>query len=370
MGGDRQNHRVASKKKQVKNYLVRWGLLLGAVLFLSLTTAILLIDDEVLHHPSIVNGNNFEIALHTLAAIFSLMAVRLLIHYKARRLNDYYLSRFEKIDKLGAFGESRPRRYLPGPKPYKHAVLLLHGFTASTQEFDTLTDMLREAGIPYLAPMIPGFGTDRACVLKEANRRDWVRAATDNLELLQDLAEEVSVVGHSLGGMVSTAITRDHKVKNLILSAPGLYPTPSDVKYKVMLTRPYFSKAYMALIPYLPKPIRPGRVSPSDTLDEERCLGVFQYLAVPVHSVRQLFKLQNETDILESQYERLAVVYGIHDLTVNMDALFERLDGANKKYDVFKFENSAHNVLEDQERQAACRAVLSVIQGTNNEKSE
>ena len=64
------------------------------------------------------------------------------------------------------------------------------------------------------------------------------------------------------------------------------------------------------------------------------------------------------------------VVYGIHDLTVNMDALFERLDGANKKYDVFKFENSAHNVLEDQERQAACRAVLSVIQGTDSEKPE
>jgi carboxylesterase len=186
--------------------------------------------------------------------------------------------------------------------------------------------------------------------------------ATDHFDLLADLAEEVSLVGHSMGGLIGTAVTKRRKVKHLILSAPGLYPVPGDVKYKEMLTRPVLSGFYMNLIPYLPKPMRPGRVSPSDMLDEERCKEVFQYLAVPVNAVAEVFRLQNETEILDSQYDRLTIVYGTHDLTVNMDPLFERLDQADKPYDVLKFENSAHSVLEDHERVEACKAVLRALQ--------
>lgn len=355
---------MAAKKKQDKNYLVRWGLILGGVLCVSLVTIILMIDDELLHHPNLVNGQNFEITLHFLAVLFSLTAVRLLIFYKARTLNDYYLSKFEPIEKIGAFDVSRPRQHFPGKKPYRHAVLILHGFTGSTQEVETLTDMLKETDVPFLAPMIPGFGVETAQVLKETSRKDWLRAAADNYDLLADLADEVSIVGHSLGGMIATSITKERKAKNLILCAPGLYSRPEDMPYKVMLSRRVLSFFYERLIPYLPKPIRPGRLTASDTLDEGRCHGVFQFLAVPVHAVAQVFRLQDETDILESQYDKLTIVYGTQDLTVAMEPLFERLDEAKKEYDAFKFEDSAHNVLEDRERVEACQAVIDVLQSS------
>jgi len=343
------------------NHLVWWAVILGSTLFLSLLISIWSIDEEVLEHPHIVNGRNFEILLHLLAAAVAVWFTRYLIFRKAKYLNDRCLKPFNRQERFGAYDVSRPRRFFPGKKPYRHAVLLLHGFTASTQEFEILEEHLKAAGIPYLAPMLPGFGVDSTDVLKEVTRKDWVRTATDHFDMLSEFAEEVSVLGHSLGGMIATAVTKERKAKNLILSAPGLYPMDTDIKYKVALTRPILSDFYMALIPYLPKPLRAGRISTSDTLDEEKSVSGFQYLAVPVHSVQQVFLLQNETDILESRYDRLSVIYGVHDLTVNVRTLLRHLDQAEAVYDLYEFEDSAHNVLEDRESEQVCQVILGVL---------
>ncbi len=347
----------------LQNHIVRWGCFLSLVFFASLTTFIAAIDDAILHHPEIVNGPNFELTLYFLAGMFSLFALKKLIIWKAQKLNKEYLARFSPIDDLGTFEESRSKIHLPGEKKYKHAVLLLHGFTASTQEFHFLAKKLEEAGVPYVAPMIPGFGTDEARVLHNVSRKDWFRAAVEGFDLMSKIADDVSIVGHSLGGMLGVATTKYRRPKHLILSAPGLYSVKSDQKYKKLLTRPFLSDAYINFIPYLPKPIRKGRVSPSDTLDAEYCRRVFQFLAVPIRSVKQLFLLQNETDVTRVNCEKLSIVYGTQDLTVDMDILFETLDKSGVAYDKYEFKESAHNVLEDQEREAACNTVVRIISG-------
>lgn len=347
---------------QEKNQVVRWGCLLSSVFFLSMTGLIVSVDDEVLHHPKIVSGPNFEIALHVLVTIFSLALLRWVIMYKARSLNRAYLKRFKGLDGLGAFEESLQKINLPGEKPYQHAVLLIHGFTASTQEFDCLVEKLQEAGLPYFAPMVPGFGTDEARVLGSVTHEDWLRRVVESYDLLASVAEEVSVVGHSLGGMLSVALTEYRKPKHLIICGPGLYPADSDKKYKTLMTRPIVSQVYVSLVPYLPKPIRPGRVSPSDTLNAARCKQVFQFLAVPIGSVKQLFHLQNKTDVTKVRCQDFTVIYGTEDLTVGMDDLFEVLDNSDVKYEKHEFKNSAHNVFEDNEREEACDLVVSILQ--------
>ncbi len=345
----------------LKNHVVRWGCLLSFIFFSLVTGIIASIDNVILHDPDIVNGPNFELSLYVLTLLFSVTFLRRLIIWKANKLNRDYLQRFTPIDDLGAFEESRSKFYLPGPKQHKHAVLLLHGFTASTQEFAFLTKKLEAEGIPYVAPMIPGFGTDEARVLHNVSRKDWFRAAVEGYDLMHHIADEVSVVGHSLGGMLAVAASKYRQPKHLILSAPGLYSVPSDQKYKSLLTRPILSDLYITLIPYLPKPIRKGRVSPSDTLDADYCRKVFQFMAVPIRSVKQLFMLQNETDVTKVQCGSLYILYGAQDLTVDTDILFQTLDTAKVPYQKFGFHNSAHNVLEDQEREQACQLVIDII---------
>jgi esterase/lipase len=345
----------------LKNHFVRWACVLTLVFFSLITGLIASINNAVLHHPHIVNGPNFELALYVLVAFISVPLLRHLILWKAQRLNAQYLARFNSVKELGAYKESLSRIHLPGEKPYRHAVLLLHGFTASPQEFHFLVERLEAAGLPYLAPMLPGFGREDARVLHTVHRRDWVRAAVEGFDLLDSLADEVSVVGHSLGGMLGVALARHRKPKHLVLSAPGLYPVPSDQPYKKVLTRPFFSGLYVNLVPYLPKPIRKGRVSPSDTLDADYCRGIFQFLAVPIRSVKQLFLLQNETDITKVRCDHLSIIFGAHDLTVDMDTVFKKLDEAELPYQKYEFKNSAHNVLEDFEREDACNRVMSIL---------
>jgi carboxylesterase len=347
----------------LQNHIVRWGCSLSFVFFATLTILVTSISDAILHHPDLVNGPNFELTLHVLVGILSLVLLRRLIFWKAKRLNSQYLARFQSIDDLGTFVESRSLIHLPGTKPYRHAVLLLHGFTASTQEFAFLAQKLRDAGIPHVAPMLPGFGTDEARVLHNVSRKDWFRAAVESFDLLANLADEVSIVGHSLGGMLGVATTKYRKPKHLILSAPGLYSVSGDQKYKTLLTRPFISDLYITLVPFLPKPIRKGRVSPSDTLDADYCRRVFQFLAVPIRSVKQLFLLQNETDIAKVNCEKLSVIYGSQDQTVDMGVLFATLDRAGVPYQKFEFKDSAHNVLEDRQRDEACATVVDIITG-------
>ena len=353
--------RLPKEDLHFKNHVVRWGCLLSFIFFAMVTGIIASIDNVVLHDPDVVNGPNFELSLYIITLIFSINFLRQVIIWKANKLNRDYLRRFTPIDDLGTFEESRSKFYLPGPKQHKHAVLLLHGFTASTQEFAVLTQRLEAEGIPFVAPMIPGFGTDEARVLHNVSRKDWFRAAVEGYDLMHHIADEVSVVGHSLGGMLAVAATKYRQPKHLILSAPGLYSVPSDQKYKSLLTRPFLSELYIALVPYLPKPIRKGRVSPSDTLDADYCRQVFQFLAVPIGAVKQLFLLQNETDVSKVACEHLSILYGAQDLTVDTDILFETLDRANVSYRKYEFQNSAHNVLEDQERDAACQLVIDII---------
>lgn len=348
----------------LKNHIVRWGCLLSLTFLGTMSVLIYSLDEQLLSHPRVLNHHNFRFVLHLLVGIFSLIVLRRTILIMANRLNSKYLARFTALPELGTFEESRTKVFLPGSnKQYRHAVLLLHGFTASTQEFAFLTKKLEEEGIPYVAPMIAGFGTDYARVLHNVSYKDWLRSAVESFELMASIADEVSVVGHSLGGMLGVASTRYRRPKHLVLSAPGLYSVKSDQKYKKLLTWPIISDIYILLVPYLPKPIRRGRVSPSDTLDAEYCRHVFQFLAVPIRSVKQLFLLQNATDVTKVDCEKLSIVYGSQDLTVDMDILFETLDKAGVPYEKYEFKNSAHNVLEDQEREAACTTVVNIIKG-------
>src|SRR5689334_23070811 len=67
------------------------------------------------------------------------------------------VSRFTARPELGSFEESAPRAYF-GPRKHPHAVLLLHGFTASAASFKHLTPELERLGLPYYAPNLTGHG--------------------------------------------------------------------------------------------------------------------------------------------------------------------------------------------------------------------
>ncbi len=357
-------------KKEVhqRNNVARWAVVLSSVTFTILLLLILTLDLSDLQSFIALRDDVFKITLIALAAIVCVLLIRFFVARLSRNLNRSYLKRFKNIPEFAVFEETKWRGFFP-PKTtpkYKHAVLLLHGFAASVQEFEYLLPELRKNGIPYLAPYIPGFGRDRGQVLASVYYQDWLRSAIFDYDMLSEIAEEITVIGHSMGSMLATYLAQNRPVKNLILSGPAMFVDKTNEKFKRFLTLKYISDIYIWLFPYFPKPIRKDRKSCADMMDESHLHHIFQYLSCPTHSLKQLAYLQDHIDILKAKADRIHLIYGKYETTININRLLTYLDENHIKYTHKCYSNSAHSVYEDLDHNEAIQDTINGFLLPNN----
>ena len=352
---------MTKNKKDIceNNYIVRWSLSLGLFIFGVLTLTILFIDYEVLRDPNVIHNDHLRIIGVVGAAFITLFCVHRFVTLLGRHLNKVYLSRFNEIKELGLYTESKPLYYNPNTKQ-SHGILLLHGFTASPQEFVGLEPHLQHEGLGYSSPHIAGFSINTAEMLHKTRYVDWFRSAVQAYDNLATYYEEISIVGHSLGAILALYVAQNRKVKNLILTSPGVFPTKQDIKHKRVFKFPLASFIYSCFLPYVPKPIRQGRDTTSDVMDDSVARNLFQYLAIPVNSIKQLFKAQDvvQQAIGKLKYKKLLIVSGKHDLTVNIHQFIHFMHKEGFVFNELELQNSAHSILEDSDK-AECNFAIS-----------
>lgn len=101
------------------------------------------------------------------------------------------------------------------------ALLLVHGFAAGPVTWGRMAPALAAQGFTCRAILLPGFGRPMEEYAK-ATRRQWSAAVHDEVARLRAGHDEVWIVGHSMGGTLSTLEALDHpeEVDGLILLAP------------------------------------------------------------------------------------------------------------------------------------------------------
>jgi esterase/lipase len=267
-----------------------------------------------------------------------------------------HLAKFEAIPDLGYFHESRPRLHFP-EKTVEHAVLLLHGYSSSTQTFDTLGAELERRGLAYHAPLLTGFGVDRLDVLSKVRASDWLRDAVLSFDLLAAIARRVSIVGVSTGATLGAYVAQHRPVDHLVLIAPNLKSSARDLRFRRLLRTPVIADAFLALKPYFTKPTRPGRRTNRDLLDPHMAEHHLDFPVLPSRSALAIWDAQDLVDLGKMQSKRLLVVAGKHDQTVDIAHAFSLLGSLGVPHDRLILENSAHDVLIDQERELASRLI-------------
>lgn len=118
-------------------------------------------------------------------------------------------------------------------KPNGHTVLLLHGKNFSAAYWDSTIRLLSGRGYRVIAPDQIGFGKSS----KPAAYQFSFQALAANTKALLDAAgvQKVSVVGHSMGGMLATryALMYPENMEKLILVNPiGLEDWKTMVSYR------------------------------------------------------------------------------------------------------------------------------------------
>ena len=114
-------------------------------------------------------------------------------------------------------------------------------------------------------------------------------------------------------------------------------------------------------MPVFEKPFRKNRITNVDTIDTESALSSFHYSALPINSLAAVWKLQDYADILKAKYESLTVIYGMNDLTVDVNSFLDFLKKNNIKYKDIGLKSSGHNVYDDFDKSEAVSETLKVF---------
>ncbi len=99
-------------------------------------------------------------------------------------------------------------------KPFLHksgakGVLLLHGFTGSVAHMRPLGDALADHGYTVMGINLPGHGTTEAD-MAASNWNQWLAASRNALITLRRQCTAVTVVGLSMGGLLSLILSEEH----------------------------------------------------------------------------------------------------------------------------------------------------------------
>lgn len=262
------------------------------------------------------------------------------------KINYLHFKKFSFDESSGQFEVAKPVSFLGENK--QHGVLLLHGFSASPQEFRFLIPLLKEKNISFYAPLLTGFGIQDLSTLKILRSVEWLNDAIDAFDLLNKHVKEVSVVGHSMGGLLAVLLAQRRRVKKLLLSAPYLVEKESHSFKKRILKIPIVFFIMRSFLPVIKKS--------SFSEESDR----FIYHAVPINSIKALWDLHgflNFTNLKNDLY----LFAGKLDNTSCMKSNESMLAEKNISFQKYEFEKSGHNILEGAEKEAVSKKIIEIL---------
>lgn len=127
---------------------------------------------------------------------------------------------------------------MPGCEPFSHVgdgstgVLVIHGFTGNPSSMTPQAKAFAAAGHHVEQPRLPGHGTTVEDMMT-TDWSDWSGEAAAAYERLADRADQIVVIGLSMGGTLTlwTGLERqdDARLKGLICVNAATQPQPDDV---------------------------------------------------------------------------------------------------------------------------------------------
>lgn len=202
------------------------------------------------------------------------------------------------------------------PKFHKgsnYGVILVHGFCACPKEMHTLYNRLCNLGFSVYNVRVAGHGSyvedmDRVTYL------DWYNSIEIGYNCLSNFCDKIIIVGQSVGGLLSTAVSALNKVSGMVLLAPAFQVNNSFFKFL-----PYVYKFYKRI----PRAFRK---------EEDK---KYNYEYFPTVSCVEILKLQKEVSKIFDKIDvptLMAVSHNDHVIkSKDVIKAFDHLKSQNKE---------------------------------------
>ncbi|MFK5925204.1 MAG: alpha/beta fold hydrolase [Desulfuromusa sp.] len=130
----------------------------------------------------------------------------------------------QEIKRACSEGVSNPENlpfFLSPEKPNGHAVLLIHGFSASPREMLPLGEILQQHNFTVYGVRLPGHGTSPED-LATRSAEEWLTTVEHGYQSLFKMGFRVSVAGLSTGALLALKLALQHPLEKLVLLSPFL----------------------------------------------------------------------------------------------------------------------------------------------------
>ncbi len=229
-----------------------------------------------------------------------------------------------------------------GPEDASGAVLFVHGFVGGGNNFADMPELLAQQGWRVRVMRLPGHGTtprDFASVSPEA----LLQAVRDEVLPLRDKYAQLAVVGHSMGGALSTIVASEIPVDKLVLAAPYFGVT---FRRWYVLPPETWVRGAAPMLPWLYKGKVFLQLNRREVADQ-----VFSYTWVPMKGVVTLMELgrrAKDPNVLEKITCPVMLLHGQGDVAASPEEARKAFDAMASEDKVWvNLPNSNHHVFWD-----------------------
>ena len=203
-------------------------------------------------------------------------------------------------------------------------VLLIHGFTGNPSELRLLGEYLQAAGLTVLCMRLAGHGTTSDDLVR-SNRTDWFNSVLDGVSILKGLCKSISIVGHSMGGLLALKASTLIKPDRLVSMS-----TPMFIDESMRLNELPPRSDCQGLAVHRPR--RTLKNVPRGVNDV--------YQSMPLLSVHELVDAIEETKkILPKVETPILILHGTADHTARFESaqyIFDRVSSTVKELELFE----------------------------------
>lgn len=228
--------------------------------------------------------------------------------------------------------------------------LMLHGFMGSPVSSRDMAAYLADQGIIVHCPLLPGHGNLPEKIVN-VTRHDWIAEVEEALARLRELADQIFVMGHSMGAVLGAYLIDKHPdIRGMIMLAP-LYDVP-DTRIKFSGIVKYFMPFFYPLKRKdVDREIFLGRVTDFDPSIDVHDPSLQEWLVektrIPLASVWEMVKMARlGRKLWHRLHVPVLILQGEDDPAVspgNAQKIFDLLPNEDKQLEMFP--NTGHELM-------------------------